>query len=91
MPVVGANEFELFLGDTVCPSPLGGVECEQCATFVTDAEFRAMEKLNMTGALIDASWRVWGKGGAAELLGLNPSTFTYRMKQLGIRQGVKGA
>jgi transcriptional regulator with GAF, ATPase, and Fis domain len=61
------------------------------ATFVTDAEFRAMEKANMTEALIHAGWRVWGKDGAAELLDLNPSTLTYRMKQFGIRRDGNGA
>ena len=52
--------------------------------FVTDAEFRLMEKANITAALHEANWRIWGEDGAAELLGLNPSTLKYRMKQLGI-------
>ncbi len=54
------------------------------STFVTDAEFRAMEKANMRAALLHANWRIWGEDGAASLLGLNPSTLTYRMKQFGI-------
>jgi transcriptional regulator with GAF, ATPase, and Fis domain len=33
--------------------------------------------------------RVHGKGGAAELLGMNPSTLRYRMNQLGIPYGRK--
>lgn len=52
--------------------------------FATDAEFRAMEKANIQAALRHAKWRIWGEGGAAELLGLNASTLTYRMKQFGI-------
>lgn len=55
-------------------------------TFVTAAEFRLMEKANITAALRHASWRIWGDDGAAELLGLNPSTLKYRMKQLGIEK-----
>lgn len=55
--------------------------------FVTDAEFRAMEKANITAALRHADWRIWGTDGAAELLGLNPSTLTYRMKQFAIHTG----
>ena len=54
------------------------------SSFVTDAEFRQMEKANITAALSHANWRIWGDEGAAELLGLNPSTLKYRMKQLGI-------
>ena len=54
--------------------------------FVTDAEFRLMEKSNITAALRHANWKIWGEAGAAELLGLNPSTLKYRMKQLGIEK-----
>lgn len=56
------------------------------ASFVTDAEFRVLEKANIEAALHHAGWRIWGNDGAAELLGLNPSTLKYRMKQLGIRK-----
>ena len=38
-----------------------------------------------------ANGRVHGKGGAAELLGINPSTLRYRMNQLGILYGRKSA
>lgn len=55
--------------------------------FVTDAEFRLMEKANIVAALRHANWRIWGEQGAAELLGLNPSTLKYRMKQLGVEKG----
>lgn len=56
------------------------------ADFVTDAEMREQEKANLIAALRHANWQVWGSGGAAELLGLKPSTLTYRMKVLGIRK-----
>jgi len=56
------------------------------SAFVTDKEFRLLEKANIVAALKSAGWRVWGVDGAAELLGLNPSTLKYRMKQLGIRK-----
>jgi transcriptional regulator with GAF, ATPase, and Fis domain len=52
--------------------------------FVTDAEMRAREKDNLIAALRHANWRVWGPGGAARLLGIKPSTLTYRMKVFGI-------
>jgi formate hydrogenlyase transcriptional activator len=32
-------------------------------------------------------WRIEGSGGAAEKLGLNPSTLRGRMRKLGIRRG----
>jgi len=55
--------------------------------FLTEEEFRALEKANLVAALEHASWKVWGEGGAAELLGIKPSTLTYRMKNFGIGKG----
>jgi transcriptional regulator of acetoin/glycerol metabolism len=57
--------------------------------FVTDAEMREREKANLIGALRHADWRVWGPEGAAALLGIKPSTLTYRMKVLGINRPAK--
>ena len=57
---------------------------ESTLKFTTDAEIREVEKANMIVALKHANWQVWGEGGAAELLGVKPSTLTYRMKVFGI-------
>ena len=54
--------------------------------FMTDDEFRVLEKHNLTRALIKTNWRISGGGGAAELLGLKPSTLSYRMKVLKIEK-----
>jgi len=56
------------------------------SNFVSDAEIREREKANMIAALRHTNWRIWGADGAAELLGLKPSTLTYRMKAFGIRK-----
>lgn len=45
---------------------------------------RELERQNLIRALEATHYRIAGKAGAAELLGLSPSTLTYRMKQLGI-------
>ena len=45
---------------------------------------REREKANLIAALRHADWRVWGEDGAAELLGIKPSTLKYRMTVLGI-------
>ena len=52
--------------------------------FLTDAEFRDSERANLLAALRSANWQIWGEDGAAELLGIKPSTLSYRMKTLGI-------
>ncbi len=54
--------------------------------YITDAEIREYEKANMIAALRHTNWRIWGADGAAELLGLKPSTLTYRMKVFNIRK-----
>jgi len=70
------------------PSNLAVIEngTGEQADFVTDAELREQEKANMLAALRHANWQIWGSDGAAELLGLKPSTLTYRMKVFGIRK-----
>jgi PAS domain S-box-containing protein len=47
--------------------------------FVTDHEMKQQQRENMHRALEFANWRISGKNGAAELLGLKPSTLTDRM------------
>lgn len=57
---------------------------DESTDFVTEPEFREFEKRNIVAALKRAGWRVSGKGGAAELLKVKPSTLAYRVKALGI-------
>ena len=45
-----------------------------------------MERENILEALEATSWRVSGKRGAAEILGLKPTTLEARMKKLGIKR-----
>lgn len=56
----------------------------QSCDFLTIAEFKELEKGNLTAALRQADWKIWGPEGAAELLGMKPSTLTYQLKQFGI-------
>jgi PAS domain S-box-containing protein len=68
------------------------------APYVTDAEMRERQRQNLLAALQAAGWRISGKGGAAELLGIRPTTLADRMRTLGLerpprrgRRGRKGA
>ncbi len=54
--------------------------------FVTDAEIRLREKENMLLVLDHSNWKISGAGGAAQLLGVKPSTMAYRMKVCGIEK-----
>ncbi len=58
----------------------------QAAKILTAGELEEMEKENFLRALELTGWRISGKDGAAQLLGLKPSTFTSRMKALGIHR-----
>jgi transcriptional regulator of acetoin/glycerol metabolism len=54
--------------------------------FLTAAELLDHERENIVAALTMSRWRVSGSGGAAELLGMRPSTLRDRIITLGIRQ-----
>ncbi len=61
-------------------------ELQSNEDFLTENEFREFEKQNLIRALNAADWKIAGESGAAKLLGLKPSTLTYRMQQFGIKR-----
>ncbi|MCC6695576.1 MAG: sigma 54-interacting transcriptional regulator [Candidatus Hydrogenedentes bacterium] len=52
----------------------------------TIAELEELERENLIRALAACDWKVSGDGGAARLLGMNPSTLSSRMKTLGVQR-----
>ena len=52
---------------------------------VSDQEWRRRERANLIAALARTAGRIYGTGGAAELLGVKPSTLQSRLRALGIR------
>ena len=54
--------------------------------YLTETEFRETEKANLIAVLRAADWRVWGPDGAAAMLGIKPSTLSYRMKAFEIER-----
>lgn len=51
---------------------------------MTNSQMRKLEEANIALALRQASGRIYGPRGAAQLLGLKPTTLASRMKRLGI-------
>lgn len=49
-------------------------------------DLKRNEKANLLACLKQCGWKVYGDGGAAEMLGMKPTTLIYRMKILGIRR-----
>jgi PAS domain S-box-containing protein len=58
---------------------------EQCGTLEEVEKRCIIEALNTTG------WRISGKDGAAEILGINPKTLESRLQKLGIPRNKKNA
>jgi formate hydrogenlyase transcriptional activator len=48
--------------------------------------FEAMAREHILQVLKNTSWKIEGKGGAAAILGLKPSTLRFRIKKLGIQR-----
>lgn len=51
---------------------------------VTEQQWEQMQRENIIKALSCCNWRVQGEGGAAELLGVKPTTLQSRIKKMGI-------
>ncbi len=58
---------------------------------LTDAEVRRLEADNIRAALRRTAGKVSGPGGAAELLGIKPTTLASRIKTLGLSPRSQGA
>ena len=54
----------------------------------TEKELKELEYQNLIQALESTKWRIYGTDGAAELLGMNPSTLRSRIKTFGKRFNV---
>ncbi|RPJ23282.1 MAG: AAA family ATPase [Desulfobacteraceae bacterium] len=67
------------------------VRLPQPGSLGTDATqtLQNMERRHMVAVLERASWRLSGKGGAAEVLGLKRTTLRAKMKKLGIKRSNK--
>ena len=53
---------------------------------LTDKQMRELQKKNIIAALDATNWKVSGKNGTAELLGVRPTTLYDRLKAFGIKK-----
>jgi len=56
------------------------------AEVLVEHDMRALERQNLVNALMQCGWQIAGTSGAAALLGVSPSTLSYRLKRLGIER-----
>ena len=63
-------------------SPSAAVEME--GEVIPESVMRDRERANLVAALRQSGWKVSGPGGAAEILGVAPTTLAYRIKKFDI-------
>jgi PAS domain S-box-containing protein len=74
-------------GTSTAPERAAGASARPVEEVVlTERELRALQKKNLVAALKQANWKVSGKSGAAELLGIRPTTLSDRMRAFGIKK-----
>lgn len=78
--VITSTEPEFRLADS-----LEG-ESQSAADTPSLIGFDAMAREHVLHVLEHTNWKIEGKGGAAEALGLHPSTLRFRIKKLGIKR-----
>jgi transcriptional regulator with GAF, ATPase, and Fis domain len=81
----GTLRFDLPITElpALAPVPSGD---EAVAPILTEAELRQREQRNLLAALAKAGWKIHGQGGAAELLGVKPTTLISRIKKLELKK-----
>jgi transcriptional regulator with GAF, ATPase, and Fis domain len=75
--------------------PLTGADLTPCrleavdeveSEYLTDTEMRRRERKNLFIVLRMTAWRIKGVDGAAELLGLRPTTLISRIERMGLKR-----
>jgi transcriptional regulator with GAF, ATPase, and Fis domain len=70
------------------PPPTNGTErtAPPASKVLSRADLARQERDNIIAALDQAGWKISGRGGAAEVLGIRPTTLTSRLKRFGIER-----
>jgi transcriptional regulator with GAF, ATPase, and Fis domain len=87
--LIASRDGRLDLGAALpaaAPRPLSAHAGSPPRRVLTMRELEQIERENVLLALEVCNWRVAGVGGAAELLGINPSTLASRLKALRIER-----
>jgi transcriptional regulator with GAF, ATPase, and Fis domain len=84
----GVLEFDLPVGNvpvySTFPKLASGHDGN--AEYLTETELRRRERENLFIVLQKTGWRIKGVAGAAELLGVRPTTLISRIEKLGLRR-----
>jgi transcriptional regulator with GAF, ATPase, and Fis domain len=84
----GALDFDLPVKDSTPAPPRftpRGVDSPE-PEFLTEPEIQRRERENLLVVLQKTNWKIKGVDGAAELLGVKPTTLLTRMKKMGLKR-----
>jgi DNA-binding NtrC family response regulator len=84
----GPLHFDVPSNDAVpAPSPLRSPPGDHAGPgFLTEAAWHQKERENLIAVLHQAGWKIKGPNGAAELLGIKPTTLLSRLKKMGLQR-----
>jgi transcriptional regulator with GAF, ATPase, and Fis domain len=84
----GALPFDLPVAHSSPLPPPVKLTCapQNSPEILSEVEMRQRERENLLAALQRAGWKIKGAGGAAELLGIKPTTLLSRMKQMRLQR-----
>jgi transcriptional regulator with GAF, ATPase, and Fis domain len=84
-----ALEFDLpTAGATLptAPPPTAVAQAGSDPEFFTEPEMQQRDRENLLTVLKKTGWKIKGPHGAAELLGLKPTTLLSRIKKMGLKR-----
>jgi transcriptional regulator with GAF, ATPase, and Fis domain len=86
----GAVDFDLPISASAVRTRTTSAEMDQGRPepeFLTEPEMLRRERDNLMVVLEKTGWKIKGADGAAELLGVKPTTLLSRIKKMGLRRG----
>lgn len=82
----GALEFDLPVTGAAVASHDRQDSDQSEPEFLTESEMRERERENLFAVLQKADWKIKGINGAAELLGVKPTTLVARIEKMGLKR-----
>jgi transcriptional regulator with GAF, ATPase, and Fis domain len=84
----GVLDFDLPVTNSspVLPRLMPGEAVNTETEILTEPEMQRRERENLLAALMKTNWKIRGADGAAELLGLKPTTLVTRMQKMGLKR-----
>jgi transcriptional regulator with GAF, ATPase, and Fis domain len=84
----GALEFDLPVNDSPSDATPAAVRLRDKADldYLTDSEIQRLERENLFAVLEKTGWKIKGIDGAAELLGVKPTTLISRIEKMGLKR-----